>query len=61
MMAKISKQHTVLTKSKVAEKASKPEEEKKKKILKPRTIIAWSLWNKQNNSTTEDGFNWHDS
>ena len=50
----------VLTKSKVAEKASKPEE-KKKEFLKPRTIIAWSLWNKQNNSTTEDGFNWHDS
>ena len=29
----------------------------KNKISKTRTIIATSLWNKWNNSTTEDGFN----
>ena len=29
--------------------------------MKTITIVARSLWNKQNNSTTEDGFNLEDS
>ena len=33
----------------------------KNKILKTITIVSRSLWNKQNNSTTEDGFNLEDS